>query len=456
MKESRRGILRKASLLTAALTGAGTVSAAGNKQRSWKPNKVYQEGDQVVYDGYVWEAHWWTKGDEPSDTVAVWNRIGSVDGQDGYPAWTPEGVYRAGNRVVHEGYVWEAQWWTEGDDPFECPPWGVWQQIRAVDGTDDGDEADGKESTSDATPVEEHGQLQVIDTDLCDENGDPVQLSGMSTHGLQWFPWGESVTEDSLDALADDWEADILRIAVWIDAGGYEENPEQMTADAKKIADKAIENGMYVIFDWHVTSPGDPMAKRDLAERFFREIASEYGKYDNVLYEICNEPSGVEWSRIVEYADEIIPIIREYDEDGVIIVGTPGWSSLGVSAGSSAQPIVDNPLEFDDVLYSFHFYAASHRDIYRDELRWAAERLPVFTSEWGMVEYDGDGAYDFDSAQQYLDIMDEMNISWVNWNYSDHDESGAVWEPGTRDEDGWTVENLKEGGEWIRDEIRKR
>ena len=32
------------------------------------------------------------------------------------------------------------------------------------------------------------GQLQVKGTKLCDRYGNPIQLRGLSTHGIAWFP----------------------------------------------------------------------------------------------------------------------------------------------------------------------------------------------------------------------------------------------------------------------------
>jgi endoglucanase len=40
---------------------------------------------------------------------------------------------------------------------------------------------------------------------LCDEDRNPIQLKGMSTHGLQWFP--EIINENAFSALANDWDA---------------------------------------------------------------------------------------------------------------------------------------------------------------------------------------------------------------------------------------------------------
>ena len=44
-----------------------------------------------------------------------------------------------------------------------------------------------------------------------------------------------------------------------------------------------------------------------------------------MIYEICNEPNGVDWNTIKSYADQVIPAIRQYDAEAIILVGTPQW-----------------------------------------------------------------------------------------------------------------------------------
>lgn len=101
---------------------------------------------------------------------------------------------------------------------------------------------------------------------------------------------------------------------------------------------------MYAIIDWHMLDPGDPNYNLERAKTFFTEMAQRHKDKTNVLYEIANEPSGIEWSQIKSYAEEIIPVIREQDPDSVVLVGTRAWSSLGVSEDSNEQEIVDNPV----------------------------------------------------------------------------------------------------------------
>lgn len=305
-----------------------------------------------------------------------------------------------------------------------------------------------------ATPVAANGQLKVCGTKLCNARGKTIQLRGMSTHGLQWY--SQCVTSGSLNALATDWKADVLRISMYIQEGGYETDPRRFTDLVHSAIEQATARGMYAIVDWHMLDPGDPHQNLARAKTFFSEIAQRHRDKNNLLYEIANEPSGVSWSRIKSYAEQLIPVIRAKDPDTPILVGTRAWSSLGVSDGANESEVINNPVNASNIMYTFHFYAYSHRDEYLQTLSRAADRIPVFVTEFGTQNYAGEGANDFAMSQRYLDLLAAKKISWVNWNFSDDERTGAVYKPGTCDANGpWTGRaSLKPAGTWIRDRVR--
>ncbi|MCI2424372.1 glycoside hydrolase family 5 protein [Saccharopolyspora sp. K220] len=302
------------------------------------------------------------------------------------------------------------------------------------------------------TPVAANGILSVCGKTLCNGSGVPVQLRGMSTHGLQWY--SQCVNDQSLDALAQDWQADVLRISMYIQEGGYEEDPARFTEMVDQYVEEASERGLYAIIDWHMLDPGDPYYNLDRAKTFFTEMAKRHKDKTNVLYEIANEPSGVDWARIKSYAEELIPVIRAADPDSVVLVGTRAWSSLGVSDGADEREVVDNPVNAENILYTFHFYAASHGTEYLDALSRAADQLPMFVTEFGTQEATGDGGDDFGMAEQYIDLMAAKNISWTNWNYSDDARSGAVFKEGTCENGPYPgTGQLKPAGAWVRERV---
>ena len=300
------------------------------------------------------------------------------------------------------------------------------------------------------TPVSKNGQLKVVGLKLCNQYGNPIQLRGMSTHGIQWYGWGSCLTEASLDALAYDWGSDVLRISLYVQEGGYETNPTAFTNQVTTLINEATERGMYALVDWHQLTPGDPNANLTNAKKFFTDICTLHKDKNNIIYDICNEPNGVAWSRIKTYSDQIIPVIRAIDGDAVVLVGTHAWGSMGISDGRTAQDIVSNPVNFSNIMYTFHFYAKDHRDEYLNELDWASDRLPVFVTEFGTQEASGDGPNDFAMAQRYIDLMRNKKISWTNWNYSDDSRSGAVWTTGTCSNGPWNTSRLKPAGTQVR------
>lgn len=308
--------------------------------------------------------------------------------------------------------------------------------------------------SSGGTPVQVNGQLQVCGTQLCNQNGMPIQLKGMSSHGLQWYGWGKCLTPASLDVLAKDFKASVIRVSLYVQEGGYETNPTAFTQQVNTLIEQATARGLYVIVDWHMLEPGDPNYNLERAKKFFTDIATAHRNKNNLLYEIANEPSEVSWATIKRYAEQLIPVIRAIDNKSPIIVGTVAWSSLGVSDGRTSQDIISSPITFPNIMYSFHFYAASHKDEYLQELDKASKVLPIFVTEFGTQQYTGDGPNDFTMANRYLDLMAARKIGWTNWNYSDDFRSGAIWTTGTCPNGPWTDSRLKPAGVYIKNKIK--
>ena len=305
-------------------------------------------------------------------------------------------------------------------------------------------------SVDDSTPYGQHGALHVENGKLTGADGNTVQLYGMSTHGIAWFP--QYINYDSFRTLRDDWNTNCIRLAMYTAeyggycAGGDKEQLKQLVRDGVSYA---TELGMYVIVDWHILSDCDPNQNKDEAIAFFREMSETFADNDNVLYEICNEPnSGTSWDSIKSYAEEVIPVIREQKPDAVILVGTPTWSQEINKAAAS-------PLTFDNVMYTLHFYAGTHKDDLRNRLETCAQNnLPVFVSEFGMCDASGNGANDFDSTTKWLDLLNKYQISFCCWNLANKDESSSVFKAASTALSDWTDEDFNESGRWIREYFR--
>ena len=201
------------------------------------------------------------------------------------------------------------------------------------------------------------GKLSVKGTQLVDKNGNAVQLRGVSTHGLAWFP--QYVNEDLFRELRQEWKANVIRLAMYTaESGGYctDGDKESLKELVKRGVSYAAAQDLYVIVDWHILSDNNPNQYKEEALSFFGEMSRELSAYENVLYEICNEPNGgTSWGEIKAYAEEVIPVIRAGAPDAVILVGTPHWCQEAGQA--AADPIAG----YGNVMYTLHFYAATIR-----------------------------------------------------------------------------------------------
>jgi aryl-phospho-beta-D-glucosidase BglC (GH1 family) len=292
-------------------------------------------------------------------------------------------------------------------------------------------------------PVERWGRLRVSGPNLVGENGEVVQLRGMSSHGLQWF--GSYMNEDSIRWFRDDWHASVVRAAMYTASGGYISNPS-VKDKVIEIVDAAIELGIYVIIDWHILSDGDPNLYKDEAIAFFQEMATRYGDYPNVIYEIANEPNGsITWhGDIRPYAVDVVDAIRVIDPDNLIIVGTNTWSTdIHVAA--------EFPLSDPNVAYALHFYAGSHGEWLRKRIDYVrALAVPVFVTEWGVSDASGGGGVFEEQTRTWINFLNDRNVSWVNWNVSDKDESSAALAPGASRRGGWDASELSPSGRLVR------
>lgn len=302
------------------------------------------------------------------------------------------------------------------------------------------------------TPVAAHGQLSVKGTQLVDKNGNGYQLRGMSTHGITWFP--DFINESSFRTLRDDWNTNVVRMAMYVDEWGngqcYMKNKDGSRQLLEKGVDLCIKLGMYVIIDWHVLNPGDPTAYTNEAIEFFEYVSKKYADYPNIIYEIVNEPNGnADWSGCIKpYAETIIPVIRKNDKDAVIIVGTPTWSQ-------DIDKALADPLDFDNVMYALHFYAATHTDWLRERTeKCISSGLPVFVSEFGCCDASGNGSNDFTQTEKWLKLLDKYGVSYCNWNLANKNEASSSFRESAKADGNWSDNDYSESGAWIRNWFR--
>jgi len=298
---------------------------------------------------------------------------------------------------------------------------------------------------SNAQFVKHHGQLSVRGSQLVDKNNNPIVLRGMS---FGWHSmWPRFYNQKAVSWLKKDFNCNVVRAAMGIELGehSYMKDPKFSKEKIEAVIKGAIKADIYVIVDWHSHNINLKEAKE-----FFAEISKKYAKYPNIIYEIFNEPDHESWAEVKAYSEEVIKVIRENDPNNIILVGSPHWDQ------DVDLPAADPILGYSNIMYTMHFYAATHGKELRDRTDLAINKgLPIFVSESAGMEASGDGPLNTKAWQEYIDWMEARKLSWITWSVSDKDETCSILKKSAKSTGKWKNEDLKESGIKVREFLRK-
>lgn len=126
---------------------------------TWDASKVYNTGDQVIINGITYQAKWWNQGENPvTGTTGVWEVVSGTPTTPVNPApveptpptpvepapveptpptvpadpnstWDTTATYNTGDQVTVNDVTYQAQWWTQGNNPETSGEWGVWKRV---------------------------------------------------------------------------------------------------------------------------------------------------------------------------------------------------------------------------------------------------------------------------------------------------------------------------------------
>jgi endoglucanase len=298
-----------------------------------------------------------------------------------------------------------------------------------------------------AQPVKQHGQLKVVGTTLTDAKGKAVALHGMSFgwHNL----WPRFYNAGVVKTLYKDWNCTVVRASMGIEnvngKDGYLKLPLWSATKIKAVVDAAIKQGLYVIIDWHSHS-----IQQKEAVEFFAAMATTYHKYPNIIYEIFNEPDYETWPEVKAYSEEVIKAIRSIDTNNIILVGSPKWDQ------DIQLPAADPIRGYNNLMYTMHFYAGTHKQWLRDRTDEAiAKGLPIFISECAGMEATGDGPLDHTEWNKFVTWMDSKGLSWVAWSVSDKKETCSILNPSAASTGKWNKDDVKEWGIVTKEALKK-
>ena len=303
-----------------------------------------------------------------------------------------------------------------------------------------------------STAFGKYGKLHVSGRHLCDEKDNIISLRGVSTHNLSSYP--RYINNETFSWLVDECGVDIIRLAMYsVNADGDNGYSDGDIKHKQELIDLILKGvkicsslGIYCLIDWHILFDYNPKFNQESAKDFWNKICPLLKDFDNVIYEICNEPNMnldtkeiASWQDIKDYSNDIIPLIRSLDPNKIIIVGTPIWSQ-------NVDEAADSPLSFDNIMYTLHFYADSHRENIRSKMEYAVSKnLPIFVTEYGPCDASGAGDINEEQTMIWLNALKKESISFIVWNLSNKDETSAFIKPDC-DKLSFNDNDLTDGG----------
>jgi aryl-phospho-beta-D-glucosidase BglC (GH1 family) len=292
------------------------------------------------------------------------------------------------------------------------------------------------------------GTLSVDNRGIVGQDGNPVQLRGVSSHGLQWFP--QFVNIEAFRTVRDRWRANVVRLAAYPEGPGqpgWTQDPTEMRKTLFRGIEAAISLGLYVIVDWHVSYDQTPLKHADAALGFFNEVQTHFGDVPHLIFELCNEPNGQgdDFERqILPYVLRAIAQIRKRSPDALIVVGSGDWSKRPDQAYAAMPDAVSH-----NVLYTYHRYCDHNTQDWMPYILGLRDRgVPIFATECGLSDFSGDGPCYPAEFGQILDFYKRNNISWCAWSLCDKNEGSALLRPGAPINGAWQDGDLSQAG-WL-------
>jgi endoglucanase len=206
-----------------------------------------------------------------------------------------------------------------------------------------------------------------------------------------------------------------------------ERTPEKYLELLDQAVEWCTDLGMYIMIDWHSIGNlemelfQDPMYNTTKQEtyQFWRTIAQHFSGNNTVaFYEIFNEPTiyrgqlgSLEWSEWKKINENIISLIRAYDDETIPLVAGLDWAY-------DLSPLHGDPVNAERIGYVTHPYA--HKRTQPWEPKWeenfgfAADKYPVVATEFGLGGMPGQ-SNENEYGNSIVKYLEGKGISWVCW-----------------------------------------
>lgn len=281
-------------------------------------------------------------------------------------------------------------------------------------------------------------RLHVQGNRLIDADGRPILLRGVNIASLEWSNHGEHMREALAHAVGV-WKANLIRLPLAQDrwfgkvSGQYDGG-----ADYRKIVDGLVDacagSRVYIDLDLHWSDrgtwadEGGKLGQQLMPDAhsvlFWRDVATRYKNYPNVIFGLYNEPHDIPWSvwRNGGSATQR-PSRREPNQppvtyqavgmqtlyDTVRAVGAGNVVTVsGVDWGYDLRGVLEGyPISGSNILYETHPY--SFKRDWDNSFGKVSVHYAVLMGEWG------GSAKDLDYGKRLMAYAKQHALNWTAW-----------------------------------------
>ena len=135
--------------------------------------------------------------------------------------------------------------------------------------------------------------------------------------------------------------------------------------------------------------------------------------------------------------------------EAIILVGTPNFCT-------SLEGAIKSPLNYDNVMYTYHFYAdLANCDLALGEIQRGLENgVPIFISEWGLDSYNATKEM-WDDTEKFLRFLDEKKIGWINWSLCNKAEGYSVVKEDVLSLSQWDENDFSDIGQYVIEQLSR-
>ena len=289
------------------------------------------------------------------------------------------------------------------------------------------------------------GRLRVDGNRLVDDLG-PVQLLGVNRSGTEYAcaqGWGifDGPVDDTAIAAMASWGINAVRVPLhehcWIGAEQFPELDQSFSGswyrDAiAELVNRLSEAGLIAILDLHWSGPGGevvqdqaPMPDADHSLVFWASVATQFRSYERVVFDLFNEPHGVDWecwrdgctyegpdyeTYEVVGMQALVDVVRQNGARQPLIVTGLQWGN-DMTGWLDHRPVD----ELDGIVAGLHVYNFNEcvdRSCWDRDYASIAKEHPIVAGEFGQ----DDCRRDF--ADRFIAWADSTGISFLGWSWN--------------------------------------